>query len=417
MSGNDTVCDDLEKQTEQGRLLQERKEYHVFLVALKAKHDEAWTRQSKIDDCLDGLVSTHMDSEMLDQRTLLLREQQTLKYAIDELTNKISEVRRRRNEIDERIIRFQSEDEMINMSPRLNFWNSFTYSRDVEMKCQAEEVARQREYEKAREQKLANKKQLAGHLDDLLEIERQNEGQSQSHAQHTGDWKQSKEISNTAAVARVVVCGQLRSMGNVQETSGELTLPSSSLLSPYVCSSAVKQLKTQASIQEKSSAVARPEQTSGEQTSKIHEEKIQVLDGRCGNIEKMVGGLIARVEHLESCDKVVSSHKQLIVNDEDHKCTTRKDSTTEIGMLQRDLNSNTSGLCSSASLECKKSLEEGTDFDLSLLQQEKVLSAESTNAFQCKDTSRCPETLAKCAESGGEASQPTVTLKGGTPTA
>ncbi len=102
-------------------------------------------------------------------------------------------------------------------------------------------------------------------------------------------------------------------MGNVQETSGELTLPSSSLLSPYVCSSAVKQLKTQASIQEKSSAVARPEQTSGEQTSKIHEEKIQVLDGRCGNIEKMVGGLIARVEHLESCDKVVSSHKQLIV--------------------------------------------------------------------------------------------------------
>ncbi len=51
----------------------------------------------------------------------------------------------------------------------------------------------------------------------------------------------------------------------------------------------------------------------------------------------------------------------------------------QVGMLQRDLNSNTSGLCSSASLECKKSLEEGTDFDLSLLQQEKVLSAESTN--------------------------------------
>ena len=103
-------------------------------------------------------------------------------------------------------------------------------------------------------------------------------------------------------------------MGNVQETSGELTLPASSLLSPSVCSSAVKQLKTQASIQEKSSVVAWPEQTSGEQTPKIHGGKIQVLDGGCANVEKLVGGgLIARVEQLESCDKVVSSHKQLIV--------------------------------------------------------------------------------------------------------
>ena len=53
------------------------------------------------------------NSDTQDKRTLLLGEQQTLEYAIDELTNKISEVRRKRNEIDERIIRFQSKVQLL----------------------------------------------------------------------------------------------------------------------------------------------------------------------------------------------------------------------------------------------------------------------------------------------------------------